>query len=110
MTVWQKIVGAAVGLTAIGAVAAGVGLDRLLPEIVTEPELVVVQAQLDDVDTRQTTKALRDTRLMIYQNQAAQDTYRQKSEPIPEFLLEELPDLEADRDELQRRLDALGKK
>ncbi len=110
MTTWQKIVGAAVGLTAIGGVAVGVGLDRLLPVLVTEPDLVEVQSQLDDVDTRQTTKSLRDTRLMIYQNLAAQEAYRDKSEPVPTFILEELTDLEADRDELQKRLDGLGKK
>ena len=97
---WQKIVAAAVGVTAIGGVAAGVGLDRLLPVLVTEPDLIVVQAQLDDVDTRQTRKAMRDTRLMIYQNLAAQEGFRAKSEPVPTRILEELADLEADRDEL----------
>ncbi len=101
----KKVIGAAVGVTAIAAVVALIGWKIPVPAWSTDIELV--QAQIADVDLLATQEALETVNLRYYQNLREQGKFRADNLPLPNSLLREQVDLETKQRRLQVRLKKL---
>lgn len=89
-------------LVVLGTVAAT--LDVPVPKPAWDSDVRAVQAQVQDVDRLATQEALENVQLRLYRNLAEQDAWRQKGQPIPDYLLAEQTALELKKQRLERRL------
>jgi len=97
-----KYGGAASAVLAIAAVAALVGFKADRPA--WSSDIILVQAQIDEVDQLATQEALDANQLRIFQNRREQEQIKTQGKSVPDYLFQEQVILEGKKDKLEKRL------